>query len=181
MITYEDQIKNRYFEWLYNYVCKGRINNNISYRKLFMLLHNTEFTFYIRDDFNRARDGIDLRYRFTSLIKDDNAISVLDEPCSVLEMILALAIRTEETIMDDPRYGDRTNQWFWGMISTLGLSHMSDDNFDEKLANERIYRFLERQYEPDGRGGLFFIRNCKEDLTQISIWTQLCWYLDKFV
>lgn len=48
MTTFEDQIKNRYFEWLYNYVCRGRANNNISYKKLFNLLYETEFTFYIR-------------------------------------------------------------------------------------------------------------------------------------
>lgn len=178
MITYEDQIRNQYFEWLYNYVCKGRVNDKVSYRKLFMLLHNTEFTFYIREDFNRARDGIDLRYRFANVINDNHVIDILDEPCSVLEMILALAIRTEETIMDDPRYGDRTNQWFWGMISTLELSYMTDDNFDRDKANKKIYNFLERQYSPDGKGGLFYIRNCNEDLTQVDIWSQLCWYLD---
>ena len=79
MTTFEDQIRNQYFEWLYNYVCRGRANS-ISYRKLFMLLHETEFTFYIRDDFNRARDGIDLRYRFENVVKDSRVIDILDDP-----------------------------------------------------------------------------------------------------
>lgn len=48
--------------------------------------------------------------------------SYLDNrPCSVLEMIIALAIRLEEHIMDDPDIGNRTGQWFWDMIVSLGL------------------------------------------------------------
>lgn len=178
MATYADQVKNEYFDWLYNYVCKGR--GNVSYRKLFMLLHDIEFTFYIRNDVNRAIDGTDLRYRYAIIIDDESVMDILDEPCTVLEMILALAIRCEENIMDDTSYGDRTSQWFWNMLSNLGISNMTDDKFDRKVATEKIYDFLERRHEPDGKGGLFYIRGCKEDLRDVEIWTQLCWYLDNF-
>ena len=58
---------------------------------------------------------------------------------------------------------------------------MTDDRFDKDEANKKIYRFLERQYSPDGIGGLFYIKDCDTDLTQVSIWKQVCWYLDKFV
>jgi hypothetical protein len=178
-MSYEDQVRNEYFEWLYNYVCKGRVNNRISYKKLFILLHDIDFDFYIRSDMNRAIDGTDLRYRF-SIVKDDDSINdILDGPCSVLEMMVALAVRAE-TIMDNPKYGDRTGQWFWGMLSNLGLNRMTDDNFNEKIATQRIYDFLERRYNPNGKGGLFYIPETKEDLTQVEIWTQMCWYLDKF-
>ena len=174
-----NKVKNNYFEWLYNYVCKGRVNNQISYRKLFMTLHSIDFDFYIRDDVNRALDGIDLRNRYATVINDESVTDILDDSCSVLEMILALAIRCEETIMDDPRYGDRTGQWFWNMISNIGIK-LTDDSYNESYVINRIYRFLERQYEPDGKGGLFYIPNCKEDLTAVDIWSQLCWYLDNF-
>lgn len=177
-MTFKNSIEHEYFEWLYNYVCKGRAHDKVSYKKIFKLLYDIEFTFYIRNDLNRARDGVDLRYRFALLKHDDTIMDVLDEPCSILEMMIALAIRCEETIMDDPRYGDRTSQWFWTMMTNLGLSHMTDDNFNEKVATKRIYDFLEKRYEPDGRGGLFYIRGCKEDLRDVEIWTQLCWYLD---
>lgn len=180
MTTYERLIQDRYFEWLYNYVCKGKVNNKVSYRKLFMLLHDIDFDFYIYDDINRAMDGVDLRNRFAAEIRDEEASEVLDDSCSVLEMLVALAIKCEETIMDDPRYGDRTSQWFWSMISNLGLNTMTDDVFNKQYAATKIYTFLERQYEPDGKGGLFYIRNCKEDLRSVEIWTQLCWYLNDF-
>lgn len=178
-MIYQDQVKNRYFEWLYNYACKGRINDKLSFRKLFMELHNTQFDFYIRNDMYRAMDGVNLRYRFAAIIGDNEAFDILDYPCSVLEMILALAIRTEETIMDDPRYGDRTQQWFWQMMSNIGISRMSDDIYDKHFVDEKIYNFLERRYDKDGKGGLFYIPGVNQDLRDIEIWTQLCWYLDK--
>ena len=92
-------------------------------------------------------------------------------------MMLALSIRCEE-IMDDPNMGDRTTQWFWSMITTLGLGSMTDDLFDKKYVKDVIKRFLDRKYEPDGTGGLFKVRNCSDDLRSIEIWVQMLWYLD---
>lgn len=183
--SFEDQIRDKYFTWLYGYVCKGRAHNNTSYIKLFMFLHDVEFTSSIRMDMNRAQDGIDLRYRFAMTYEDytdeiENIIDILNGPCSVLEMMIALAIRCEETIMDDTRYGDRTSQWFWSMMNNLGIGNMFDERFDRRIAEEKVRRFLNRDYAPDGKGGLFYIQGCQDDLRNEEIWTQLCWYLDKF-
>ena len=177
-MTLYQEVREEYFEWLYNYVCKGRSHSRVSYMKLFKFLHRVEFIFSIPNDINRARDGVDLRYRFAMLKDDEYITTILDGPCSVLEMMIALAIRCEETIMDDTRYGDRTGQWFWSMVSNLGIGNMTDDIFDSETACEKIDDFLTRNYEPDGRGGLFYIKGCKDDLRDVEIWTQLCWYLD---
>ena len=179
-MLFEDRIRQEYFEWLYNYVCKGRAHSNLSYQKLFICLHNIEFTFSIMNDINRAKDGEDLRYRFSIYKNNDEVMDILDGPCSVLEMIVALAIRTEESIMDDTRYGDRTGQWFWRMMSSLDIDYMMDEVFDESVVKEKIYRFLDRNYEPDGKGGLFYIPGCEDDLRDVEIWVQLCWYLYNF-
>lgn len=179
--SFEDQIKDKYFTWLYNYVCKWRAHDSTSYVKLFALLHDIEFTSSIEMDMNRAQDGIDLRYRFATIYDNyEDIMDILDGPCSVLEMMIALAIRCEETIMDDTRYGDRTSQWFWSMMTNLGIGNMFDERFDKNFVEEKIYRFLNREYAPDGKGGLFYIKGCKDDLRDVEIWTQLCWYLDKF-
>lgn len=177
-MTY-DIIDNEYFTWLYNKACGNRYSDQISYRKLLMFLHSKVFRYSIPRDENRAEDGIALRQRFAydcDIIED--ADSYLTEPCSVLEMMLALAIRCEETIMDDSTRGDRTTQWFWGMITNLGLGSMTDDRFDKRYVNDIVERFLDREYEPDGRGGLFRVRNCDCDLRDVEIWIQLLWYLD---
>ena len=176
----DNRIKDDYFTWLYDYVCKGRAHSNTSYQKLFIFLHQIEFTFSIRNDVNRARDGVDLRYRYAMSIDDERVLPILDGPCSVLEMIIALAVRCEESIMDDPRYGDRTGQWFWEMMNNLGIGNMYDERFNERVVKDIIYRFLDRNYDSDGKGGLFYIKNCEADLRDMEIWTQLCWYLDQF-
>lgn len=176
-------IEKRYFEWLVNFVCHDRFAKNISYRKLLDLLHDTMFTWSISKDSNRAADGSKLRRRFASLYYDNvtdatEDLEYLLGPCSILEMLIALAIRCETDIMHDPSIGDRTGQWFWKMINNLGLGDMMDDRFDEEYAFGNITLFLDRSYEPDGRGGLFTVRNCEHDLRKVEIWVQLLWYLD---
>lgn len=167
---------NAYFEWMYNKVCGDRFPRSVSYRKLLAYLHDTEFIFSISRDANRAEDGMNLRYRFA--YETNYPEIYLDGPCSVLEMMLALAIRIEETIMDDPMVGDRTGQWVWGMINNLELGYMDDARFDKRRVEYVITRFLRRDYDPDGRGGLFTIKNCRDDLRDVEIWYQTCWYLD---
>ena len=179
MSTVRDRVVNDYFEWLFKYVSGRRFPRGVSYRKLLMYLHSVEFVYSIRKDSNRYNDGVYLRFRFPEL-SEDEVREYLDDPCSVLEMMIALSIRCEETIMDNTEKGDRTGQWFWGMITNLGLGSCTDDNFDRKYVSEVIDCFLNREYEPDGTGGLFRIRDCHMDLRKMEIWQQLCLYLDQF-
>lgn len=166
-----------YQKWLCDIVCNGLFSKAISYDRLLSYLSHREFTIIIPNDINRAEDGVDLRLRYQMIT--DGYVS-RRKPCSVLEMMIALAIRCEETIMDNPAYGDRTAQWFWSMIKNLGLYSMTDNVFDVKYVESVIDRFLNRDYAPNGEGGLFKINNCKRDLRDVEIWHQLCWYLDRF-
>ncbi len=172
----EIEVRNEYFEWMLDMMCRNRYEK-VSFRKLLMFLHDTEFIYSIRRDRNRASDGVKLRRRFGLSIGYDDIDDLLEGPCSVLEMMVALAIRCED-FMDDDAKGDRTGQWFWQMIVNLGLGGMTDDRFDRRYVQNTVDRFLDRDYEPDGRGGLFRIRNCDRDLRDVEIWYQLCWYLD---
>lgn len=181
-MTRKDRIINLYFEWLCDFVCHERFSSEISYRKLLMFLHKTEFTFILPMDKNRATDGVDLRWRFVCEHPEfRDALDYLNGPCSVLEMMIALSLRCEETIMDDPRYGNRTSQWFWEMLKNLGISYMSDNLFEKNKAKERIMIFLNREYLPNGKGGLFYIKDCDQDLRNIEIWVQLNWYLSTII
>ena len=175
---FRDQIINDYFEWLWNFTkCRGHSQN----RKNITLLHNIEFRYSIPMDANREADGIDLRYRFITEVgipkNYQEVYGYLDGPCSVLEMMIALAIRCEESIMDDPDIGDRTSEWFWLMMKNLGLDYMSDRKFDRDIAEEKISIFLDRKYKRNGEGGLFVV-NGRRDLRKVEIWYQMCWYLD---
>lgn len=177
-----NDISNEYFEWVCDLVYSKPSSKYVSYDKLLAYLHSKIFRYSLPMDSNREADGIDLRYRFAYFHGYEDIPEQLENrPCSVLEMMVALAVRCEESIMDDPDIGDRTGQWFWEMIVNLDLGAMTDARFDEDYVDEVIERFLDREYEPDGRGGLFRIRNCKEDLRDVEIWYQLCWYLDTIV
>lgn len=177
-MTLRDRINDDYFEFLCELIDSNRFSKRVSYRKLLMRLHDIEFTWFVPYDDNRADDGVQLRRRF-ALMRDDMSLSnYISGPCSVLEMMVALAVRCEETIMDDALLGNRTGQWFWGMIHNLGLSPMSDYKFDRKYVDDVIARLLNREYEPDGEGGLFRVRNCDGDMRTVEIWCQLSWYLD---
>lgn len=169
-----------YEQWLYDIVCGNRFSKSISYNRLLSYLSHREFTVVIPNDINRAEDGIDLRFRYQLMTGETIEKKYCVNSCSVLEMMIALSIRCEETIMDNPAYGDRTGQWFWSMVKNLGLYSMTDDRFDVEYVAFVVDRFLNRDYEPNGEGGLFKIHNCKYDLRKVEIWYQLCWYLERF-
>ena len=177
-------VKKDYFYWMLKMVSEGRYMREHSFEELLFYLHSVEFTYDDVNDADRVSDGIDLRRRFALRFPKDDydyIIRCLDGPCSVLEMILALAIRCEETIMDDPRIGNRTGQWFWKMIVTLGLGDMENEHFDEQHVENVIVRFLNREYEPDGRGGLFRVLDYEYDFRYVEIWNQMSYYLGTII
>lgn len=179
-----DEIINEYFEWMYKLICNDKYYKHLSYRKLLYFLHDSDFSYTIPMDGNRENDGVALRYRFGRERKyDDSLIATYldDRPCSILEMMIALSIRCESTIMDDPLEGDRTGQWFWNMIVSLGLGSMSDDRFNALKAGHIVDRFLDRNYKSNGEGGLFTIANPPGDMRTVEIWYQMCWYLDEYL
>lgn len=176
-MTSRERTNKLYFDWLCELIDLGRFSRHVSYWKLLERLHDIEFTWFIPHDDNRADDGIQLRRRYGLMHDNMELTRHLSGPCSMLEMMVALSVRCEEDIMDDTQYGNRTGQWFWGMIHNMGLSSMTDADFDRRYVDEVVARFLNREYEPDGRGGLFTVRNCPRDLRRVEIWCQLSWFL----
>lgn len=184
-MTQKERLKEEYFHWMVNLV---RNDNKrtipFKYSKLFRFLHSREFTYIIDMDGNRAEDGIQLRYRFgwETGVNDNIIATYLDDsPCTILEMMVALSYRCEEQIMDDPDIGNRTGQWFMVMIRNLGLESMVDEKFNLRVIDEKINTFIDRNYQRNGKGGLFVIDNCREDLRNVEIWYQMCWYLNSIL
>ena len=176
-------MKQQYFDWICNVVTDNHTNNT-DYNKLLNYLFRKEFDYVIPMDSNRLEDGINLRYRYGrikwySQIEIANLID--NTPCAILEMMAALAIRCEESIMCDADMGDRTSEWFWAMIRSLGLEHMYDGCFNENFCNLIIRKFLNREYCPNGKGGLFTVKNPKKDMRSIDIWYQMNMYLNEYI
>lgn len=170
-------------DWMTRLVCEDGYGGTVSWSCLFALLHSMEFTYLMELDENRAIDGCDLRYRFAYECgySGEDADELNDRPCSVLEMMVALATRCEEHIMDDPDSGNRTGKWFFDMILSLGLIGMRDDCFDAIYAEMVVSRFLRREYAANGCGGLFTLRHRSADMRRVEIWYQAMWYLDEVI
>lgn len=173
-----------YYDWLCRFVIKGQFPPEMQFNKVLEYLASREFTYLIPNDENRYQDGLELRYRFGMAITNndiDEASHIASQivgPCSVLEMMIALAVRMEEAIMDNPAIGNRTSHWFWRMMSNLGLSGMTDDIYNEDEVAFIVDRLLNRTYAPDGAGGLFRVRGINEDMRNVEIWWQMTWFLD---
>ena len=173
-------IREEYYKWLCRFIFTSPRRN---YKLLIKYLYGVEFTYFIPFDENRYEDGIDLRRRFaveSGYVQDHLCNIMGDDPCSMLEMMIALSIRCED-IMEDVEIGDRTSQWFWTMIDNAGFNSLTDIDFDSREAEYIANRILNREYGPCGEGGLFYIEhNCHEDLRTTELWYQLCWYLNSY-
>ena len=181
-MTRADALHERYFQWMCGLVMGDQqYSRNLSYEKLMRHLDARAFIWIIPMDEYRARHGVDLRYDFgyENHYPDRTIEHLLDiRECSILEMMVALARTCEERIMEDDTVGNRTGQWFWNMIVSLGLGSMSDSRYNEREVDRILDIFLNRTYDANGRGGLFTIEDCPYDLRAVDIWYQMMWYLN---
>lgn len=184
MVLTKDELVNEYFEWMYHLVCNVDYCNKVSYKKLLGLLNSIDFVPIMEMDENRMEDGKDFRYQFgfdngysNEYIRENLDIY----NCTMLEMMVALSYKVENQITADNIYGDRTSQWFWEMITNLGLNHMNDNNFDEVYCREVINNFLNREFKPDGEGSLFKFVQPLDDMRNVDIWCACMWYLNETI
>jgi len=162
-----------YLEWLIFLVCQDDRERE-SYQSLFQYLLECEFDPRIHNDENRASDGLNLR----TIFEDETGYSCEKfGPCSVLEMLVALAIRCENDIMYDPDEGDRTAIWFWEMMDNMGLSRMDKWRFDRRKVNLIVRKLNDRTYDEDGYGGPFYIAGFDRDMRKIELWYQMNFWL----
>lgn len=175
----ENELYDFYFDWLTRKVFETT-NVRDEYWYLLNLLNNQPFCYSLQLDKNRYADGIDLRNRFCWELEIEPSYSgLLGTDCSVLEMMVALAIRCETNIMADSQYGDRTPLWFKVMLINMHLIDQTNENFDPRWAEERVEILNNREYDYNGDGGLFKLMNVDTDMRTVDIWCQLCWYLNE--
>lgn len=174
------------FEEYYDWICSIAISNNElrqAYSKLLRGLWDTPFVYSLSLDKNREIDGLSLRYKFgIDFSYPYDAVRTLDmRPCSVLEMMVALAYRCETQIMQNQTGDDRTSFWFMEMVTNLRLATMTDENFDPEYFEKCMNTLLTRSYTPNGYGGLFVVENPREDMRETDIWYQCMWYLEEYL
>lgn len=173
------KIRRDYFEYLCEKVGIGTVNP--SYFCLARDLHATPFTWTVPNDDNRAVDGEQLRLDFRYDCHRNEHIRLPDGPCSIFEMLIALAKRIDFALStpDDDR--DHTARYFWEMIHNIGLISYNDDDYAELYGKENVRgileAFLTRDYCSNGEGGLFPLRYRVGDQREMELWYQMNAYI----
>jgi len=156
----------KYYYWLCSFV-----PNSALYSQLLFTLYVKEFTYIFVMDGNRAENGLELREQF--------GIDLGDKPCSILEMIVALAMKIEDQMGDD-YFGNRTSFWIENMLDSLGLSFYTDNHYNDEEVADILNQFLRRQYSENGSGGLFTVNRPDLNMRTMDIWMQANWFLSTY-
>lgn len=168
------ELEGRYLSWLHSKVVLEYMpSSDRSFYELLRILHGIEFTWYVIGDDNRMAYGLEIRKMFVRESRSCVDDQWLSEPCSVLEMLIALSDLAEFDT-DTPRH-----IWFWKFMENLGLSDMNDaSNPDAYSDVEPIVQcFVDRGYSPNGQGGLFPLRDPNDDQRNVELYYQFCAYL----
>jgi hypothetical protein len=166
-------LDDRYLTWLYSQVGDVKVRNKSrTYWDLLRQLYLKEFIWLIPNDDNRVQDGIALRYEWIEECDISPDQDWLEDGCSFLEMMIGLSRRLAFEAEGQP------STWFWHLIGNLELQHCTDRPlYDQSEVDERLDDVIWRTYEPDGRGGLFPMRNSKHDQRDVELWYQMNEYL----
>lgn len=169
-----DYIVDEYFRWLCDYVKHPKYKKT---NKLLSKLHSIDYIYFIDFDRNRMQDGLNMRRYFAEETGYDD-ILYWNSKCSVLEMILGLAVQMQN--MTEDNTNDYTaSKWFWEMLDNLEISSMTNSRFNEIELDNIINIFMDREYDKHGyKYNLFIINNIYDDLTKVELWYQMCWYID---
>lgn len=156
-----------YFDWLcskVDYICDDK--DALKTRVLLSRLYDREYYWTIGMDENRSIDGKNLRDIF--------GLEETYEPCRVLEMLIALAMRIDRDICPSEN-SNNVAVWFWEMLRNLGLS------IDMKLNNVDyiLDEWLDRRYDYYGNGGIFPLKRAKKDQRNVDIWYQMQAYVQE--
>lgn len=169
-----DSIITKYHDWLFSMVCDNE-HPIYNYDILLDYVNEKEFEYSIFLDKNRASDGLSLRYRYGLLTGKDVNLALSSKQSSIFEVMIALAIRCNEMLNVE----DCVPFLFWTMMKSLGLENMTNDIFSKKKVDNVLERFLERRFSYNGKGGLFTIKNPRQDMREIEIWYQMHAYLNE--
>lgn len=171
-----------YYEWLLE-----KVNSPIAEDHTLLLrdLFNTPFTWKLKRDANRAKDGCELRFEYLSDIGAPSSeyeylhLHENDIACSVLEVLIAMAERFCYDIIG--KEFKPASEWFWTMLDNLDLLDACDYNYSGDYVHRQIAIFLDRKYRKDGTGGMFPLKHPDGDQRKVELWYQFsAWFNENY-
>ena len=153
-----------YLNWLYDQF--GDFGYPIH---IFKMLSEIEFRWQMELDSNRASAGLILREQFAleqGVYQDD----VADGPCSVLEMMCALA---------EDMYSQCSQESPRAFMDMMLYNLMVETNIDYNELPNQVNIWMNRDYKPNGYGSIFYIpKSLTVDMRKLDIWGQMTVYLN---
>lgn len=170
-----------YFEWLMDQVSPS--NGGPGFEKhsqLFYILHEKKFYSMFPHDENRGEDGRVLRHEYAQEMGCP-VNDIWSDEASMLEVMVALARRMTLTMEGFVRWNEPA-RWMYEMLDNLRL--LTFDDFTLSQCKDQLYlvddileRWLSRNYEANGSGGMFPVPDCTDDQRLVEIWDQCQHYL----
>lgn len=163
MDRYENEFDwGHYLDWL-----EGLVNvedDYGDYEAILRYLLDTEFRPTNALDEDRAIEGLSLRKEYAT----ETGVELPDEPCYLLEMLVALCRKIESTLEQDPD-DDDPEHWFWEFLRNAGLD-IPNKRYNKRDVNAVVNRIDRHRYKKNGEGWWFYIPNTRKDMRELGIW-----------
>ena len=162
-----------YWQWLVD-------KTGFSDRKILADLFMMDFETMLKDDENREKDGLLLRKTYANevgkgrnSIEKDRIWKSIHGKCSCLELILGVSNSLNDILNEENE--SMVPQFFEILMGNLGI-------FSGKSSRdcyEIIWKFMSREYNFDGKGGLFPLKFPKRDQRLVPIWYQMNYWMEE--
>lgn len=172
-----NELWNDYFNYL---IWRCNLEKFCDYGRLFYILHDIDFTYILDRDENRADGGIELRddYTIPDEFEDETIEDFYLQKCSVLEMLIALAIRVDDEFIGDPAE-EHPEKFFMEMIKNLKLDRFNSKRFCEDDVIKIVQKWLDRKFDRDGNGSPFPVKYSHRDQREVEVWDQMNAYISE--
>jgi hypothetical protein len=162
-----------YIAWLYAQISNVNLRSSRrTHWALMSTLYTCEFVALVPNDDNRVEDIKDLKKEFLFDAEIPYAQPTWFEHCSFLELLIVLS-----RLLDfETDFG--IEYCFWHLLENIGLSEYNDNKkFSEQEVEEIVDTVVSRNYDRNGRGGLFPLEKSRDDQREIDLWYQLNAYV----
>lgn len=168
-----------YYRWLIkNYVSRPATNLVDKYTIVLKLLHKTEFKVICLMDRNRVDGCLNRRVNYDYNLMTDHQISV-----SLLEIVIELSVEMYE-LGQGYSWNKSQQEWFWLLLANAGLlaydrtiAYLEPTSVDD--LQKHIHIINNRQYNTDGSGGFFTLKDNREDQRMVELWYQMSAYMQE--
>ena len=167
-----------YFDWLVEAV-RGNDEEHVDMIPILDYLYDKRFEWEHPLDRNRVADALLMRRDYADETGSPYPADVKKKDCSVLEVLVRLAMDIENHITGDPE-NPQPEIWFWQWLENLGIDERCcGEGYDERYLEQQIDNWMEGNITSRGKGGPFRLRHPSGDMRNKDMWGQCMAYINE--